>query len=337
MRKKYQNGFFVFGIVVLVVMITQLDFSQVWEGLQHAGYWFFAVLLLWFFLYIFNTAAWFTIIRSQESKKGKSSDISFWWLYKITVSGFALNYATPGGLMGGEPYRIMELAPKIGPERASSSVILYAMTHIFSHFWFWALSIILYLLTQSLNFMIGVLICATGSFCVLGLWFFISGYRKGLAVRVMNLIRHIPFVKRWARPFVENHREQLDTIDGQIAALHKQSPQSFVCAVLLELACRVCSALEVFFVLKVMLPGVDYVQCILILAFTTLFANLLFFMPLQLGGREGGFVLSITNLGISYSAGVFVALIVRIRELVWAGIGLLLIKLDKKHRLGNLK
>ena len=337
MRKKYQNGFFVFGIVVLVVMITQLDFSQVWEGLQHAGYWFFAVLLLWFFLYIFNTAAWFTIIRSQESKKGKSSDISFWWLYKITVSGFALNYATPGGLMGGEPYRIMELAPKIGPERDSSSFILYAMKHIFSHFWFCALSIIIYLLTQSLNFMIGVLICATGSFCVLGLWFFISGYRKGLAVRVMNLIRHIPFVKRWARPFVENHREQLDTIDGQIAALHKQSPQSFVCAVLLELACRVCSALEVFFVLKVMLPGVDYVQCILILAFTTLFANLLFFMPLQLGGREGGFVLSITNLGISYSAGVFVALIVRIRELVWAGIGLLLIKLDKKHRSGNLK
>ncbi len=111
MRKRYQNGFFVFGIVVLFVMITQLDFSQVWEGLQHAGYWFFAVLLLWTFLYIFNTAAWFTIIRSQESKEGKSSDISFWWLYKITVSGFALNYATPGGLMGGEPYRIMELAP----------------------------------------------------------------------------------------------------------------------------------------------------------------------------------------------------------------------------------
>lgn len=40
MKKKYQNGFFIFGLVVLVVMFTQLDFAQVWEGLRHAGYWF---------------------------------------------------------------------------------------------------------------------------------------------------------------------------------------------------------------------------------------------------------------------------------------------------------
>lgn len=135
MNKKYQNGFFIFGIVVLGIMITQLDFHQVWEGLCHAGYWFIAVVVLWAFLYIFNTSAWYIIINSQKADKGQKK-ISFAWLYKITVSGFALNYATPGGLMGGEPYRIMSLSPYIGPERASSSVILYAMTHIFSHFCF---------------------------------------------------------------------------------------------------------------------------------------------------------------------------------------------------------
>ena len=54
MKKKYQNGFFLFGIVVLVIMVTQLDFAEVWRGLQHAGYWFFAVVVLWAFLYIFN-------------------------------------------------------------------------------------------------------------------------------------------------------------------------------------------------------------------------------------------------------------------------------------------
>ena len=66
MKKKYQNGFFLFGIVVLVVMLTQLDFAQVWSGLQHAGYWFFAVVALWGVLYILNTAAWYVIIRSQQ-------------------------------------------------------------------------------------------------------------------------------------------------------------------------------------------------------------------------------------------------------------------------------
>lgn len=329
MKKKYQNLFFLFGIVMLAVMLTQLDYRQVWDGLKSAGYWFFAVVALWVFLYIFNTATWYIIIKSGSNEPTK---INFFWLYKITVSGFALNYTTPCGLMGGEPYRVMSLSPKIGPERASSSVILYAMTHIFSHFLFWILSILIYLLTEPLNFFMGIILTSAGAFCLLGVWFFIKGYRKGMAVRLMNLLKHILGAKKWARGFVERHKEQLDTIDSQIAALHNQNRKSFVSAVLLELACRFCSAFEIMFILLVLTADVSFAQCVLILAFTSLFANLLFFIPLQLGGREGGFIMSTAGLALSASAGIFVALIVRIRELIWTAIGLLLINLEKKNK-----
>lgn len=344
MKSKYQNAFFIFGLVILIIMITQLNFTEVWNGLAHAGYWFFAIVALWAVLYIFNTAAWYLIIRSSEpvhpsqeltsdddNAAGKPEEkVGFWWLYKITVSGFALNYATPGGLMGGEPYRIMELSPRIGAERASSSVILYVMTHIFTHFCFWAVCIVLYLLTQPLSFKMGLLLAAAAVFCGLGIWFFLVGYQKGLAGRMMNVLRHIPFVKKWAQPFVEKHRQQLDTVDRQIAALHQQNPKTFLSAMALEMACRFLSALEVMFILMVLMPHVNYLHCVLVLAFTSLFANLLFFMPLQLGGREGGFLMSVSALGMTASAGIFVALLVRLRELVWTGIGLLLIKINER-------
>lgn len=64
----------------------------------------------------------------------------------------------------------------------------------------------------------------------------------------------------------------------------------------------------------------------LILAFTSLFANILGFLPLQLGGREGGFALSVAQMGMGEGIGMFVSIISRVRELFWASVGLLLMK-----------
>ena len=333
MKSKYQNGFFIFGLLVLIVMASQLDFSQVWEGITHAGYWFLAVIILWALLYMLNTAAWYLIINSIGNEQGvcRKHKIGFWWLYKITVSAFALNYATPGGLMGGEPYRIMSLSPKIGAQRASSSVILYVMTHIYSHFWVWLTAVPLYLLTEVVTPLTYLVLPPIALICLVAIWFFIRGYKRGIAMTGMKVLSHIPLLKRWAAPFIERNRDKLDTIDQQIAALHNQNPRTFVAAVLLEYSCRVLSALEILFILYVIMPDVTFTRCILIYAFTTLFANMLFFMPLQLGGREGGFLMSTEGLSMTARAGIFVALLVRVRELIWTAIGLLLIKFDKKQ------
>lgn len=334
MKKKYQNAFFIFGLLVLIVMVTQLDFREVWAGVKHAGYWFLNALLLWAFLYVFNTATWYIIIDSIGNEQGvcRKCKVGFWWLYKITVSAFALNYATPGGLMGGEPYRIMSLSPKIGTKRASSSVILFVMTHIYSHFWFWLLSVPLYILTQKMTPLTYVILPIIAAISLLVIWFFQIGYRRGIAVTGMNILSHFPMVKRWAAPFVERNKDKLAEVDAQIAALHNQNPRTYVAAVTLEFLCRFFSTFEIYFILLVIMPEVTIPQCVLIYAFTTLFANILFFMPLQLGGREGGFLMSTEGLSMTARAGIFVALLVRVRELIWTAIGLLLIKLDKKEK-----
>ena len=120
MNSKYRNIFLIFGIVAIVVMLCTFDmeYDELLANLRRAGIWLPAVIGLWVIIYLFNTLSWYIIIR--DGKKG--TPIPFWKVYKLTVSGFALNYATPVGLMGGEPYRIMELTPYVGASKATSDL-----------------------------------------------------------------------------------------------------------------------------------------------------------------------------------------------------------------------
>ena len=320
--KKLDNIFFFIGIVAFAIMAMQLDLNEVVEGVKRAGYWFPFVILLWALLYIINMMSWNVIIKAQGGKVG------LLWLYKVTIAGFALNYATPGGLMGGEAYRISQLTPKVGVEKASSSVILYVMTHIFSHFWFWLVSAILFIIFYSLNTMIYTLLGVIIVFCLAAIMLFLKGYRNGIVNSLANICAHIPLVKNSASRFIEKHREKLLNIDMQISNLHEKNHKAFCLAVFLEFLCRVLSSFEIMFILLIITPDISFLASMLILAFTSLFANMLFFLPLQLGGREGGFMLSVSGLSISASAGVFVALIVRLRELFWTGFGLVRMRVN---------
>jgi hypothetical protein len=46
-------------------------------------------------------------------------------------------------LLGGEPYKIMEMTKHVGVQRATSSVVLFAMMHVFSHIWYWLTAVAL--------------------------------------------------------------------------------------------------------------------------------------------------------------------------------------------------
>ena len=317
-----------FGIAAIVVMLCSFDmeYDELLANLRRAGMWLPAVVGLWIIIYLFNTLSWYIIIR--DGKKG--TPIPFWKVYKLTVSGFALNYATPVGLMGGEPYRIMELKPFTGVSKATSSVILYVMMHIFSHFWFWFLSTFLYIALYPIGVPMGFMLGFIAAFCLLGIYFFARGYKTGMAQKGIRLLTHIPFVKNWAKRFEQEKQETLEQIDSQIALLHGQHKSTFYSSLFFEVMARVLQSLEIYLILKAFAADISIVDSILILAFSSLFSNLIFFSPMQLGAREGGLALAVDGLHLTGALGVYTGLITRIRELVWIAIGILLIKVGNK-------
>lgn len=338
--KTLNNIFFLFGVAAIVAMVLTFDvsFVELWEHLCQAGYWMVAIVSVWLFVYGINAMAWMSIIRGGN---GGKSDVSFMRIYRLTITGYALNYATPVGALGGEPYRIMELTKDIGKERASSSVILYAMMHIYSHFWFWLISIFLYLLLAAMGNVplpvsMALLLVGISAFCLLAFYVFYKGYKNGVVVKAISWVGKIPGLKGWSERFLRNNSQTLKKIDEQIAALHKQDKRAFYTSLVLEYFSRVAQSSEVFFML--LLFGVTYgggfqgyllvyLHSVLIVAFTSFFANMVGLLPLQLGVQEGSFVASIAGLGLTAALGVFVGIICRVREIIWILIGVVLMKI----------
>lgn len=332
MKNKLRNFFFLIGVVAVVIMLWKFEmpYDQVLQNVQRAGIWFPAVLLLWGVIYLMNTCAWQVILESGDGE----GHVPFWKVYKYTVTGFSLNYVTPVGLLGGEPYRIMEVSAYVGKEKATSSVILHAMMHIFSHFCFWAFSILLYLALYGaqMGWGMAVLLLLIVAFCALGIYFFMKGYRNGLALNVLNFFARLPFCKKKFSGFIERNRAAIERVDERIAALHAQSRRVFYLSLSLEFFARIVGCLEIMFVLFIMTDHVSFWDCILIQAFTSLFANLFFFMPMQMGAREGGFALATGGLAMTKAFGVYTSLIVRLREIFWIIVGIALMKVGNRVR-----
>lgn len=343
-KKRLTNLFFFIGLAAVVIMLFTFDvsFAELWDNLCHAGYWLIPIVGVWLLIYALNALAWQCIIRGNATSEQKK--VSFWRIYRLTIIGYALNYATPVGGLGGEPYRIMELSKDIGNRHATSSVIFYAMMHFLAHFWLWFTSIFFYLLLVAIGDLpfdttVGIVLSCIAAFCLLAFWVLKQGYRHGVAVRLVRWAGKIPGLRGWSQRFMEAHSEALHNVDEQIIALHKSDRRAFYSALLLEYFSRIVQASEILFML--LLFGVDcgggfygilltYIHSILILSFTSLFANLIGFLPMQLGVQEGGFVLSIAALGLSAALGIFVSIICRVREIIWIFIGMILMKLGKQ-------
>lgn len=331
MKASYRNIFFGIGILAIILMLctSDISYTELWQNIRQAGYWFPAVVGLWVIIYAFNAKAW-----SQILNDGDNPAVPYRLIYKYTVSGYALNYVTPVGLLGGEPYRIMELTPYVGASKATSSVILYAMMHIFSHFCFWFFSILLYILLYGSSMppgmLVFIIICTI--FCIAGIYFFMLGYKYGLAMKSLSALSHLPWFGIKIRNFAQHHQESIRKVDTQIAELHARHKSTFYMALTLEFGARVLGCLELQLILLILTDHVTFANCILIQAFTSLFANLFFFMPMSIGAREGGFAIAVGGLTIAPAYGVYMGLLTRVRELIWIAIGLLLIKVGNRNQ-----
>lgn len=322
-KSKIQNLFLLIGGIAFVLMIYKIGIGTITDNLLKIEWWIIPILCLWILVYLLNTLSGLLIINNLEDLRR----IGFFQLYKITLSTFAINTATPMGLIGGEPYKIIELSPYLGSNKATSSVILFSAMHFLAHFIFWMLSITLTLVIIPLDLTWKIALSISFIICLLLFKLTLKGCKKGIINSIFKSIKRLPLLEHIVTKFIEKNKNNIQIIDTQIRGLQNNNPKIFYGTLMIELVARIISCAELYFLFIAYQTPINFIYCILIMAFTSLLANILFFMPLQIGTREAGFILSMKLLGLSPTLAITISIVTRIRELFWMIIGIILIKI----------
>ncbi|MFD2556470.1 lysylphosphatidylglycerol synthase transmembrane domain-containing protein [Sphingobacterium tabacisoli] len=331
MGKAAKIVFFTLGIGVLVYMVYAIGLEDIWSNLKQIGWWFLPVMLSWLLIYLMNAFAFRDII--YESTKPETK-MPFLKIFQLIVSGYAINYITPFVALGGEPYRIMELKRYVGSAKAGSSVLLYTMMHILSHLAFWVLSVGLILwFVPSSSLVLGtcVIIIVLAVFLT---WWFYRVYQKGVAVSLIRSMSRLPLLGTKIRLFGQREEVMLRDIDNHIKELYGEHRTKFYSSLAWEFFARIVGCAEIYFIAIALGLDMTYIEALVVSSGSSLFANLIFFFPMQLGTREGGMAMAMASVGYAASAGIFIGLVTRIRELAWIAIGLIMMlwgKTNEKH------
>ena len=321
---KYHNYFFLIGVLVLAFMVYKLGIQTIYENLRNTGWWFIPIFGIWIIVYLFDAWSLNIIITdgTEESKK-----VGLWQLMKLTISAYAINYMTPLSI-GGEPYKALKLKDDLGTHKATSSVLLYVMMHYVSHFFFWLISIPVFIfIMPEVSGVIQIVLWAVFLSCVMLILWAYSVFTKGVIKNALSIATRFPFVGRKIRLYRDKNQHHLNEMDLLISDLYTNRKKDFFASLFVELISRYISCFEVYFMAIPLAFDLSFIQSYLIVSIATLIANIFFFAPMQMGTREGGFVLATTTLALPAGIGVYIGLCTRIRELFWIMIGVLLTKI----------
>ncbi len=318
-------GFFLFGLAAFIVLVSRFGLDQILANMVRAGWSLLYIVGLWFIIYLLNACAW-RLVLGDAAKQ-----ISFLQLFMVTVSGFVINYVTPVIALGGEPYKINSLSGYLGNERAVSAVVLYRMVHLLGHMLLLLFGIGAAVAALSLPAAVVWPLLAAGAAIAVLIGLTVVGHRDGIFERLLHIGTRLPFLRR-SMARLESYRGTVREMDEALTEVYRHRRGQFYAAVGLEFLSRVCMGIEVYLILRGVGVEVGPVMALFLYVFYSIVINLLFFIPLNLGAREGGLALGLQSLMLAPLLGVYLGVVMRIREFVWIMVGLLFILLTGSGR-----
>lgn len=314
----------VLGLVLFALLVYRLGLDTIARNLHRSGWVLGPVLLLWFGAYCCNAFSWRLIMKGQEGRPGFGTTLS------TTITGFAINYATPILSVGGEALKIAAATRWLGSaSKGAGSVVGYRLLFTTAHVCIMLLAVLVALAHWPESVVARWALGGCSLLLLLEAGILLSVHRAGALLRLLDLLHRVPWMGKLAAK-AESKRAALAEMDGQVTALYRTYPGLFWLALLSELVARTLMLGEFYLVPRSLGMAVTPADAFAMGGLTSLVGLIMFVVPFGLGAKEAGSLGAFRLLGYDPSIGIYTAIVGRMREMCWIGIGLLLLALKPK-------
>jgi uncharacterized protein (TIRG00374 family) len=309
-------------LLILVVLgfllwwaLRNVPLVETWSAIRRLRLWQVAALLgMNALIYAFVTLRWWIVVRAEAKR------VPYLPLLGVRLSVFGVSYFTLGPQVGGEPLQILFLQRKYGITftRAASSVLMDKLLEFLVNFLLLALGLVAIVHAGILNESGSLFSWEMAGLLLLTCW---PPAHLALLYNhhypITALVRFIPFIPKKSKAFRFLHAAEW--LAGDFCRRHFHALLGALGISLLAGAGMLCE-----YALMISFLGIHLSFWKTIAAWTAGWLAFLMPLPGGLGALEAGQVFVLGRFGVRKASALSLILLMRGRDLLIGGIGLLL-------------
>lgn len=302
------------GLCLFGYIVYRIGFDRIASELGKVGGYAVFLLIPYGVVHILDALGWRVTLGPA------AGGIRFGDIFLSRLAGEAINYITPSAYLGGEPIKAYLLKKHDVPlVNGLASVVTAKTMIIIAQLLFVLLGISLAAIhyPDSRGIVYGALLVA--GFLTVNMVVLVFAQKRGLFTGLLRLLEAL----RLPAGFLRRRADQLRELDEVILLFYDKNRAGFFSSAAFFISGWMVGSLEIYFLFHFLGEPVDLATAVSLEALTTVIRAAVFFIPSGVGALEGGVVLLFGAFGYLPVTAITYAIVRRVREAFWIGLGLL--------------
>lgn len=300
------------GAAFLVYLVWKIGAAEIWRQLTSLGWGLIPLILAEGIAEMIHTIGW----RYCMNEPYRS--LPWFFLFRIRMAGYAINYLTPTATLGGEVTKATLLASAHKGPGAVTSVLIGKLCFGFSHLLFVVIGSIFILSRVKLPASLWLTMLFSSALVISGMIIFLLLQKRG---KLGSLVRWLA-ARKLGGSLMQRAAAGITEIDEGLKLYYREHSNHLLLAICWHLLGYSVGILQTWFFFS-LLNHASWTVAAATSFLGMWFDLLTFAMPLGLGTLEGTRIIALKAVGYNALLGMTYGMALRLAQLFWAAAGLI--------------